>query len=278
MEELNMNNYAEEIKEIVLAKLGEGFEVEIREVLKNNGVVLPGLAIRSQESPIAAIIYVNDMYNDGICASEAADKVINAYRNSEKPDINVAQIKDWESVKNQVTYKLVNAAANEELLHKAPYVSLCGDLALIFTVPVMNTSDSIGSFTVLNIHMKMWGINTEELYDAAGANTPRIFPVEHMDFAGMDILTNSMKINGATVIFYENVLKDFANEQGGFDLYLLPSSVHEFIVLPVTGDAAPGELAAMVTEINSEQVEPEEKLSDHVYMYKLETDEIICVA
>ena len=88
------------------------------------------------------------------------------------------------------------------------------------------------------------------------------------------LLTNQMGYNGAAAILYEGVLKNFAEEVGK-DLILLPSSIHEVLLLPDNGDSDYEALSALVREVNEAQVRREEWLSDHVYRYLKEEDRII---
>ena len=130
-----------------------------------------------------------------------------------------------------------------------------------------------------------------ELLLAARENTPRLFPVHMIDMdemiaqAGipisldesaipMYIMTNEQEVNGASVLLYDNVLESFALEKKT-DFYILPSSIHEVIILLDNEYAkAPEELARMVRETNRIVVDREEILSDHVYYYDREKDEI----
>ena len=89
----------------------------------------------------------------------------------------------------------------------------------------------------------------------------------------MYVCTNASKINGAGVILYENLLKDFAQKVGA-DFYILPSSVHETLLIPVSDQFDVETLKAMVCEVNMTQVAPEEQLSDQVYLYSRECDQI----
>ena len=82
----------------------------------------------------------------------------------------------------------------------------------------------------------------------------------------INILTNTNRTNGAGVILYPNVLKEFAEEMG-HDFYIIPSSIHETILLPMLGDDWEA-LSQMVKEVNATQLAPEEVLSDHVYEYR----------
>ena len=89
----------------------------------------------------------------------------------------------------------------------------------------------------------------------------------------MYVCSNTSKINGAGVILYENLLKDFA-QKVGTDFYILPSSVHETLLIPVSDQFDVDTLRAMVCEVNMTQVAPEEQLSDQVYLYSRECDQI----
>ncbi len=90
----------------------------------------------------------------------------------------------------------------------------------------------------------------------------------------MYVLTNSLKQYGASCMFYQNVLKKFSDNYNR-DIYILPSSVHEVILVPVSEDINIHHLNHMVKEVNRQDVDNCEILSDHVYIYKRDKDEII---
>lgn len=80
------------------------------------------------------------------------------------------------------------------------------------------------------------------------------------------VLTNIAKINGATAILYPNLLQEIG-ETTQSNFFILPSSIHEVILMKDNGDMNAEELQRMVMEINRTQVAPEEVLSDEVYSY-----------
>lgn len=82
----------------------------------------------------------------------------------------------------------------------------------------------------------------------------------------MYILTNEKNIHGATSILYQNVIQDFS-EKIQSDLYLLPSSVHEFILVPARHSFIKKDLEEMVQSVNQSHLPEEEFLSDFVYYY-----------
>ena len=142
---------------------------------------------------------------------------------------------------------------------------------------------------IYNNNLKNWKVTIDDVYKAALKNTPDLLhcrissmaslfekcgvnvdgkEIDLRDYVPSDmyILTNETKLNGAACILYENVLYDFAQKLGE-DLYILPSSVHEVILLPKLSVFEKDELVNMVREVNTEGVAAEEVLSDHVYEY-----------
>ena len=87
----------------------------------------------------------------------------------------------------------------------------------------------------------------------------------------MYVLINSLRIYGAAGILDKELIKSFTK---GRDYYILPSSIHETIFVPADSISSAGDLDRMVREINREQVDPEERLTDHCYFYDAGADEI----
>ena len=92
----------------------------------------------------------------------------------------------------------------------------------------------------------------------------------------MYVLTNRQKMNGAACMFYPGVLEDFGKKLGR-DFYLLPSSVHEVILVPADETVSKEALWEIVTDINRTQVAEEEILADSVYYYDRKKDRILWI-
>ena len=80
------------------------------------------------------------------------------------------------------------------------------------------------------------------------------------------ILTNKKGINGFAAVFYPGVLKDAA-DMIGKNLFVLPSSIHESLLVADDGSVRAAELRRMVREVNAGCVAEEEIVSDSVYFY-----------
>lgn len=170
------------------------------------------------------------------------------------------------------------------------------------------------SFLVNKQHLSLWNVTEVELCEHALKNTPILFPVELKnmremmtelmnDSFGGDfdqellghlfsdqykkqdnmfslqpfeqyVLTNTARLNGATTILYPDLLKEIAKETGS-NVFILPSSTHEVILMKDNGDMSAEELQRMVIEINRTQVAPEEVLSDEVYCYDCKEQKLV---
>ena len=90
---------------------------------------------------------------------------------------------------------------------------------------------------------------------------------EKMDMESMEkpmfCLTNKAKMNGASLLLQEDIRKQIG-ECLGSDYFVIPSSIHEVLILPDNGIFQVPELNAMVKEVNETQVERQEQLSDKV--------------
>ena len=193
-------------------------------------------------------------------------------------------------------FKLINYEQNKNLLQKIPHIKIL-DLAIIFNCLV--DADETGNATILiyNQHLSLWNITKDDLYHLAMKNTPALLTYELRDMSDvlielmagvpcnsmkeefeymvpMYVLSNKSKLNGSGCIFYHNLLHNLC-EKLECDLYILPSSIHEVILLLDDEYVQSSEeLREMVRETNRMVVDQEEVLSDHIYHYDREKDEI----
>lgn len=294
---MTFEDFKERIMELVECKMGPGYKVISNEVIKNNGIKITGLTITHKDSNISPTIYINELYNlynhGHKTLSEISDHIIEVYRKNRNASFNedMRFFLDFDNVESKVIAKLVNREKNNELLSDVPHINKL-DLAIIFQV-LLESSD-IGNATILihNRHMKIWGISIDDLCAAANRNDERLMPckIESMDSVlreisdinvdelpdsiPMYILSNKQRTNGAIGMFYPGLLRRFA-ESANTDLYILPSSLHEVIILPKIGWEDVSGLKTMVKEVNATQVDPEDVLSDSVYYYNREKDELL---
>lgn len=271
---------------------GEGGNITINHVIKNNGCEMYGLVIMEKGKDIAPTIYLDsfyELYTNGENIKNIIRQIEVIYeqnKNNVTFDVNI--LKHFDTIKDKIVYKVVNYRSNEKLLEQVPHKRIL-DLAVVFYCLLDNEYGRSATALIYNNNLKNWNVTIDDVYKAALKNTPDLLhskissmaalfekcgvnvdgeKVDLKDYVPSDmyVLTNESKLNGAACILYENVLYDFAQKLGA-DLYILPSSVHEVILLPKLSMFEKDELVNMVKEVNTEGVAADEVLSDHVYEY-----------
>jgi hypothetical protein len=269
--------------ECVKRMLPESAIVERREVLKNNGVKAIGLSIREEGNFVAPIIYLNEFYLgfcEGISIEELAEYLLDyAKAVPPIPVWNYEDIEDFTKVKDLVVYKLINAKRNQELLKNVPNLPLL-DFAIVFYVMLPVNECERCSILIKNEHINYWELPISILYHYAKTNTQRICPYVLKPLAEvleqkydvlpsttpLIILTNQTGVNGASAILYPEMPKQIFSYVGK-NYYLLPSSIHEFLIVPEEEGVNPLDLKEIVKEVNENHLEQEEFLSDHIYYF-----------
>ena len=288
---MEISTFTVKVQKAVKEALGQEYIVELRKVCKNNGVVLQGLMIRKEEDRIMPTIYLNsfwEAYEGGVTFTEIIKKIVSIYReDGVGRKLDVTFFTEFDKVKERVCYRLVNREKNKEFLEQVPYIPML-DLAICFYYAFDSVGVENGMIPIYRSHLENWGVSERDLLAYAMKNTPRLFPREVitmenvlgdllqelpedmkqdiMEKMSMKILTNSSKTYGACSILYPGVLEQMAEQMKG-DLYLIPSSVHEFLVVPREQERSREELKEMIAEVNKTEISPEEVLSDHLYIF-----------
>lgn len=289
---MEINEFAVKVCNAVKRELGEEYRTELREVRKNNGVMLHGLLVRSRAHNVAPTIYLEgflEAYEAGATFASIVRRLVGIYREDVPGDgIDMAFFQDFEKVRDRICYRLIGRRGNGELLEEVPHIEFL-DLAICFYYAYRGEALGEGMILIHHSHAGMWGISARELFGLAESNTPRLFPWECSsledilagtadqspecgDACGepegmpMCVLSNRKRIHGAACMLYPRVLEDMAERlQSGF--YILPSSIHEVILLTCPQGDRTAELRRMIREVNGTQVAPEEILSDNLYYY-----------
>ena len=273
--------------------------ITLSKITKNNGVILDGISINENNSNICETIYLNRYYElylkGAVSLDEVKDAIIDLHKKSMITDnIDFSFFKDFSEVKKRLSFRLINLMMNKELLKTVPHLIYL-DFAIVFYCMVED--DNIGKGTVLikNSHMEAWGVTEEELYDIAVRNSPNLLPSKIIgmdnylsqlrikrdipfeesvpdtspELCNMYILTNGDKYYGASVLMYENLLSDLSDRFLS-SFFIIPSSIHEVILLPTNNKDNIGAFNHMVHEVNEQSLDREDILSDHAYYYDRE--------
>lgn len=292
-------------------------------------VLIPGCNI----SPTIYLNDYFHAYENGRSFSDICTEIRTIYQhNKPAHSVDISFFTNYEKVQSRIIFKLINYERNKTLLADVPHFRFL-DLAIVFNCLIgiypddisqsfskENTSSPAASHgssaTILihNHHLSFWNITKDDLYALACKNTPDL---QHYELRNMSdvlkellsddessalltppapfpmyVLSNRTKLNGSACILYQDLLKNFA-ERLRSDLYILPSSIHEVLIIPVnsfasspdpllssendfqdTSQQSYRELSEMVREVNATQLSTEDILSDHVYYFSRESSRI----
>ncbi len=280
-------------------------DVSIQSVVKNNDQKLDGLMIKTEDSNIAPNIYLNDFFKqleDGRDMEDILKNIADIrVQNEMEQGFDVNQITDFEQVKDKIVCRLVNLENNAEYLEGKPFTQI-EDLAVTYAVNLSESSEGRMSVAITDNLMDSYGITKDELHQIAVDNIenqhPEFMSMRDMlmqmmypdgapddpmaqmflppeeEKPSMYVLSNQSRVNGAAMVLDTKLMDDIAEKLGG-DFIVLPSSVHEVIILPKTEEMDQRMLENMVQDVNAGQVAPEERLSDHVYAYDSQEHELI---
>ncbi len=294
--------------EQIRSLLGDGYETELTQVRKNNGVLKEVLNVRKENSECVPCFYMDEMFQSH-CLGESVDALADYVRNivqgespTIKEQVETYTKKEW--IEKNLFFRLLDYEKNKDDLEQAVYVRFL-DLAAVFYVLTEDSEEGVKSFRLPREIWKSLELGEVEVYfPVIAENTRKLFPerLEYVEYMVLEcvekrlrlelpfreilrkpdqqlrsnqlyVLTNHRKINGAAVILYPDMLEELAKRfSGGF--YIIPSSVHEVLLLKEE-EIGEERLNEMVREVNETQVEPEEVLTDHVFYYSSEKKQLI---
>lgn len=295
-EYMNYQSFVSSVKEKIETLLEPNMSVNIQTTLKNNNRERIGITISNQNTNIFPTIYLEEYYIQylaGRPVSDIAENIVNIYHEVKfETSWDINQIKIFDQAKSKIAYRLIHFEKNRKLLNDLPFIPY-HDLAIVFYLLIEKTSHGSASILITNDLLQSWNISLSELYQFASQNTPHLLAAELIpmhamiqELSGetedpelpkeshMFILTNTQRYFGAACILYSRVLEDIGNQLNE-DFYVLPSSIHETIILPLSKSSTPEMLNEMINAINQTQVVEEEVLSNHAYYYSRKENRLL---
>lgn len=290
---MKYKDFIEAVKQHIKEYLPEEWqtaEVMVQEQPKNNGIIRHGMIIQKPGASFAPQLYLKDfyqLYSNGANMEETLNKIGREYLEALRtaPDFGTQDF-TYEKMRSRLILCAVNAEKNKELLFSIPHQKV-EDLAIVYRCIMTEEGDRIGNLLVNNDHLKHWGILPNVLHEHAKNNMKEIFPYElhsmeyimsdimgvpfeetreGMENSQMFVLSNTKRWQGASYLFCPEVLDVISKELGG-NFLILPSSIHELILIRQNEDSNIQALRDMVCEVNQTQVVEEERLSNEVYQY-----------
>lgn len=294
---MEYRDFLNEVKHDILRFMPSEYaaaQVRVDDTTKNNSVIMSGISIHKEGSVIIPKLYLEEHYQsyvNGASMESVCTQIANEYlkHSVSEQDFDMDLVTNFEIAKENITTKVIAVKNNQGLLCDRPFTKL-DDLAIMYQLELGKTEDGKGTIPVTNVIMEKWGITINEIHDLAIDNAERLSPskliaLESVLFGAeenlldnensynpctMLVLTNEDKIGGASVLANANVLNEVSKVIDD-SFYILPSSVHEVLVVPkeIAKEAGmtPKQLGKMVREVNANEVEQEERLSDHIYEF-----------
>lgn len=280
-----------------LPEMYGGAGIALQEVTKNNDQRFTGLLIQTENSNVAPCIYLDQyyaQYQEGRDMDDILQAITDVRTANEAMDhFDADRIMDFEQARDKIICRLVNAETNGEYLSDKPHMQM-DDLAVVYAVSLGILEGGRMSAAITDNIMESYGITAEELHEAAlqnlsesaiefksmrdvmiemmfpeglSENDPRaaMLPPEE-SMPNIYVLTNADKVDGAAAVLDEKTMEGIAEKLGG-DYVVIPSSIHEVLILPADTGMDRREIERMIQEVNDGAVAPEERLSDHAYQY-----------
>lgn len=297
---LTKEEFVNEVREGLFEHIKGDFagdaHIEIVEVTKNNDQVLTGAVVKSEAMPIVPTIYFDreyEKYKSGkpmeMILSEMGEAYSEALANAPKFNIDMM---DKNGIMNRIVCSVLNMSENRNRLKELMYTPLGNDLALMYAVRV----DDEARAPISKEYAQKLGLSLADLNTLAMENTPRYYPpvmrsltdvaigmgysknvFEERHEQGLNkdfyVLSNDEAVFGASTLFYPEV-KELLGEMLGVNFYVLPSSLHEVILVPEDFGVGLEELMYMVRNANETVVDAVDKLSDEVFHFDVERGEL----
>ena len=296
---MNFDEFVTQVKDRVKDYLPDDFAdavVEITQTRKLNQTYT-ALIVRKEEQSIAPSIDLNALYEE--LENSSMEEVLEQTADlaqREPEDLDVETIQDYEKAKDRLFIRVSGVEENKELLEDIPHKEFSG-LAITYHVLAEINDQEMGSTMVTNALLEKFGVTKEQLHEDAILSSPSILPpsiepmeamigkmmgfgaameapagfkeqIDKLDMKreGMAVLTNKQMVNGAAAIFYPGILEKIGDSQQ-VNFFILPSSVHEVILVNDDGTMNLKDLENMVKSINASEVAPKDRLSDTVFHY-----------
>lgn len=301
---MSYHEFFSTLSHAILQELGSNYETHPVTNAKNNGIRRNGIVIRYREEKTAPTIYLDAYYQDyrsGRVLSDIVRHVLYTYHESsaESTKYQLDNIElTTEYVQKNVISCIVSYEKNKDILQEIPHIRLF-DLAVFFKLLVYQNENGIGTVRFTREHYKLFFADSEvqneteqllSLYRHAVKNTREQFPArfyvladmmegmvsgkearpislaDHPDGkrAPLYVLTNSKGIGGASCILYPELFEQIYRYLNS-DFFLIPSSIHEVLIMPDQAKIQRDQLNDMIKEINLTEVPMEDVLSDTAY-------------
>ena len=283
-----VNKLEQDLKD-AMADISPGATVDVRSVEKLQEGSYTGITISPAGGNVGMNLNANQLFDQMQDGQSYEGVLAVAVSTAERglhdmPAVDVSELMNYEAAKKYLCFDVVGSDRNADMLEKVPHTDK-ENISMVYRLQLDSTENGAATVLITNAMMEQFGVTKEQLHADAMENAQEIRPADFRTMAAvmaemmgmpeemmadmappMYVATNQDKVQGAAVMFYPDFMDQAAKELGG-DIFILPSSVHEALILPDDGNMNAQELKEMVTSINASEVSPEDRLTDSVYHY-----------
>ncbi|MDY5910908.1 MAG: DUF5688 family protein, partial [Inconstantimicrobium porci] len=215
---------------------------------------LDSISLIGENIKMSPTLYFNNMYDYYIGADasieELALKAFETMLEGAKQTEITEELPDKEKFMENIFFQVINTEKNKTYLLEVPHREYL-DLSIIYRYAVNLSDNDIATATINHILMDEFKLTEEELYEAAYKNTRRLLKpkVTSPGITGFYMISNDLNIFGANGILYKDIIAKEAKKLGT-DIYLIPSSIHEFLIQPVSNTLKPKDLKEIIKDAN----------------------------
>lgn len=244
---------------IINELINRGYNAELT-VTNKNGIEKEGIIIKTEGNNICPIIYTSCVENEDIL-DKAVNKILEIYENHKDCnfDFDVEKLTNPDFAQKSIYVGIQKSQTNPKYISRPTNYEGIDEYLYIRINDEMTTK-------VTDALAERLGIDINELFNMAYSNTFEIAFLD--DFMGMTILSNHIKSLGAAELLNDKLISKFATDHGVDKVYIIPSSIHELILIPYSEDLKIEDLNEMVQQVNAFEVSPEEQLADNVLIWE----------
>ncbi|MBR6487513.1 MAG: hypothetical protein IKT20_01255 [Clostridiales bacterium] len=252
--------------------------IAVKDITKASESYL-GLVINKAGSPISVSLDLDMFYSQFINEELSYKEIFHRISKAAMTPCPVGDINwmlDYQEAKKHFIIRAHSKETCWERIKNFPHRELAKGILLTVSILVNQTSNGCSTTTVDKDLLKHWNVTEEQLFKDAIEVSPTVAPVKIQSLSesiglpedpGMPpvlIVTNEKNNYGAASIFYPGIIKQLAERMGG-GFIALPSSIHEWLIMPDDGQY--DMFNQMVNEVNSESVDPTDRLGTCCYRY-----------
>lgn len=287
---MELKTFMGQVSERIQKRLGKEYQVTVVANLKNNSTRVNGIVLTQRGNRVSPTIYIDDLFTQykeaDMDMDEIEQEIMSRYERSMETVDDIFHLDmEKEECEDKIIFRLVSREWNQQWLAEMPYIPFL-DMAITFHLVVGISESYMQTIRITKELQKMWGISVEMLLKLAKKNTERLLPPKICGLTEMIekylapeekrfpvaeqmnlmVVTNEIGVNGASAILYEGMMEKLA-ENFASNLYVVPSSIHEVIILPEKDQDTYEMFLSMLREINANFVSEDEILSNQVYLY-----------